>query len=174
MKAWGRHILDPASINVRSTLQGRRLKLADTPMFEELCINIYYKDMIERYVSFAFHFSRFKFNTVLQPTVGPIFSLIHWQRKTTMLLSWGLGWNHQSTYLHVLKANVTRLMRRELGVYHLAACWKVLNSTLGLKQCRLFCLPGTMGIITNGHGPSCIPANKTDLVSFSGWSTLSS
>ena len=43
--------------------------------------------MIERYVSFAFHFLRFNFNTVLQPTVGPILTLIHWQRKTTMLLS---------------------------------------------------------------------------------------
>ena len=87
--------------------------------------------MIERYMCLLrLTFHVFTFNTVLQPTVGPIFTLIHWQRKTTMLLSWGLGWNHQSTYLHVLKANVTRLMRRKLGVYHSLPFGRVLK---GLK-----------------------------------------
>ena len=40
-------------------------------------------------------------------------AFIHWQRETTMLLSWGIGWTCESIYLSVLQKNVTWPMRQK-------------------------------------------------------------
>ena len=64
---------------------------------------------------------------MLQPTVDPVFDLIHGQRQTTMLLSWGIGWTTTRTALTVLASNVPRLMRQENLKLKVAGCfpsWK--------------------------------------------------
>ena len=60
---------------------------------------------------------------MLQPTVDPVFDLIHGQRQTTMLLSWGIGWTTTRTALTVLASNVPRLMRQENLKLKVAGCF---------------------------------------------------